>query len=368
MDEITEELVPQADILEYAKKNTSPKMPIEQKFVFSFLNSLLNSTSVKLFYRELSEEMQGGESFVMYKSLYEFADTVDSSLRHIVTYSMLKKDMRMFELISQELFTGSVTEYHGIDLAGAAVETTDEHPLRYTDESITTDMMQGLVIVGFKNYYCNDQLPGEERYQTIEELEKATNVFDTLITLTKPARVEILAFNVPWCYLSGDASNIIACGIDTSMYPTYELPFGDTESMAIIDNYSDYELINSYRTGTMWKVVNDIQIDYIIELTRKVTKEPDAIVFDYDIKYHYEEEDRTQPVWNIIEIEANEAGYNYVRVRSYKPNEPYFEKYVPIMLRINDNDPDGPCLAFEIDNGTPRTGAMFYTREKATVH
>ena len=33
------------------------------------------------------------------------------------------------------------------------------------------------------------------------------------------------------------------------------------------------------------------------------------------------------------------------------------------MLRIND-DPNSPCIAFEIENGTPTIGALFYTRER----
>lgn len=356
-----DELVSKTDIQEYAKRNTSPKMPIEEKYVFSFLNSLLNSTTVKDVYEELLNKMQANDGFVMFNSMSESANMIPDTLRHIVSYSMIKKDMRLFELISASLFTGSIAEYHSPDLSGFTVETTDEMPLRYTDEIITTDMIKSLIIIGFKNYYCNDPQPGDDRFQTQEELENSLATFETLITMCKPARIEVFLFNVPWCYLSGNETEIISSGIDTSD-PYFSAPFGDPDSMEILANYSDYELINSYRKVSLFDIKDDIRINYDIEAERTVTQGPGFIMFDYELKYYYD--GMTEEIWKKIQIESNDWNKYFVKVRAYIPDEEYFEKYVPIMLRINDNDPGGPCLALQIDNGVPTVGAMFYTREK----
>ena len=53
-------IVDKTDILNYAQRNTSPKMPIEQKYVYAFLDALLNSKSVQELYQILSDEMQNG--------------------------------------------------------------------------------------------------------------------------------------------------------------------------------------------------------------------------------------------------------------------------------------------------------------------
>lgn len=375
------ELVDKTDLQKYAKRNTSPNMPIEAKYVQMFLDALLNSTSVQELYEILSSEMQNGDSYIIYNSYSTIAANVNREpYRSIIAYAMLKKDFRLFELISASLFTGSVQEYHGSDLYENFLKETDEKPLRYTDEGTYTDMNEGLIQIGFKNYYCDDPLPdgtGSE-YQTVEELEKALADFDYIITLTKPARVEVLLFFVPFCFLSGDKDTLESVGIyipGIENPAIFSAPFGDELSMNIIDNMSDLELIESYTEVTMYDYEHNLNRDVISEKVSRITD--DAIICDYDLRCQAsssssEEGAVKDIIWGSIKIVSNAGSKTYALSKSYKDSEEYFEKYIPIMLRINDNDPDGPCLAMELQYNPSTgkyqgiTGALFYEREKAS--
>lgn len=364
------ELVDKVDIQKYAKRNTSPNMPIEAKYVQAFIDALMNSTSLQELYDILKSEMQNGDSYVIYNSYSINARNINKEpYRSIVAYAMLKKDFRLFQLISASMFTGSVKEYHGSDLYSEFIKNTDETPLHYTDEGTYTDMNEGLIQIGFKNYYCDDPLPdgtGSE-YQTTEELDKALTDFDYIITLTKPARVEVLLFFVPYCFLSGDDKTILSCGIKRSDDPAlFSCPFGDELSMNIIDNMSDKELIASYSQVSMYDYEHDINRD--VSSDRSVTIEPDCITFDYDIRCQAsssstEIDAKKDIIWSSIKITSNVGNKTFAESKSYKDGEEYFEKYIPIMLRIND-DPNSPCLPLEIVNGTPTIGALLYERER----
>lgn len=408
------ELVDKVDIQKYAKRNTSPNMPIEAKYVQAFIDALMNSTNIQDVYDFLRAEMQNGDSYVIFSSYGINARNINKEpYRSIIAYAMLKKDIRLFELISASMFTGSIQEYHGSDLYSEFTRNTDESPIKYTDEGTYTDMTEGLIQIGFKNYYCNNPLPdgtGSE-YQTIAELQKALIDFDYIITLTKPARVEVLLFYIPWCYLSGDDKTIISCGIERPEIEDesrFSCPFGDELSMNILANMSDRELIESYSQVSMYDYVHDIDRDISVEKKSKI--EDDCIVCDYTFKcqssskeddfyvkvtpvgdenpselkwYEYnslEEKYILTPdttviegkiyyqktkdsIWGSIKLLSNAGNKTYAESKSYKDGEEYYEKYIPIMLRIND-DPNSPCIAFEIENGTPTIGALFYTRER----
>ena len=411
------ELVDRVDIQKYAKRNTSPHMPIEAKYVQAFIDALMNSTSVQELYSILQSEMQNGDAYVIYSSYSVNARNLNREpYRSIIAYAMLKKDFRLFELISASMFTGSVQEYHGSDLYNQLVKTTDEQPTRYTDEGTYTDMNEGLIQIGFKNYYCEDPLEdgtGSE-YQTIEELQKALTDFDYIITLTKPARVQVLLFFVPWCYLSGDANTIKTCGIYRPGIENPDLfscPFGDELSMNIIDNMSNQELAESYSQISMYDY--DRQMELTISSEKTVRVLPKEVIFDYEFrcqksssshdiytevipvgienpvergwyeatgtgayimttdttvhldKTYYTRSTVTDNVtWGTIKIVSNVGNLTFAESKRYREEEEYYEKYIPIMLRINDNDPDGPCLALEIEHGIPTIGAMFYERER----
>lgn len=358
------ELVNKNEIQQYAKRNTSPKMDIERKYVYAFLDALLNSKSVQDLYSILSDEMQNGDAFIIFNSFWYTARNVNKEpYRSIIAYSMLKKDIRLFELISASMFTGSVVEYHGNDLYTDVTKTTDESPLKYTDEGLYTDMSEGLIQIGFKNYFCDD--PAEDgtgsEYQTLKELNTAILDFDYIITLTKPARVEVLLFYVPYCYLSGDATTILHAGIDTED-DAFECPFGDKPSMDILDTMSAEELLNCYQEVLMYDYKTQTQKN--IEATRTVKKTSDAITISFDLRT--QQANAADNIWFTIKILSNTGSKIYVKEKQYDENETHYEKYQPIMLKINDNDPDGPCLALQIEHGVPTIGAMFFRREKAT--
>lgn len=362
------ELVDKTKIQQYSIKNTSPQMPIEAKYVYAFVDSILNSTSIKDVYQMLSDELQNGNTFVIFNSFFGNAKNVNKEpYRSIIAYSMLKKDFRLFELISASMFTGSVMEYHGSDLYAESAFNTDEIPIKFTDSGIFTDMGKGEILIGFKNWYCPDPLPdgtGSE-YQTIDELNAALDDFDNIITLTKPARVQILLFFVRYCYLSGDATTIESCGIDRND-ENFLCPFGDTISMNILSNMSEQELKNLYKEVSMYDYTYNL--DRGIDVDRIVRTEPGFIRYDYDLRCmassSSEESDEKNMIWGTIKILSNAGSKSYARKFEYKEDEQYFEKYNPIMLRINDDDPDGPCLALEVDNGVGTIGALFYTRDR----
>lgn len=370
------DIVDKTDILNYAQRNTSSKMPIEQKYVYAFLDALLNSKSVQELYQILSDEMQNGDTFIIFNSFWYTARNVNREpYRSIIAYAMLKKDIRLFELISSSLFTGSVVEYHGNDLYSEVTKTTDESPLKYTDEGLYTDMSEGLIQIGFKNYFCDD--PAEDgsgsQYQTLDELNTAILDFDYIITLTKPARVEVLLFFIPYCYLSGDDKTILHCGIDTEhnippieedpdrKYVPFECPFGDKASMDVLNSMSDLELLNCYQEVSMYNYKT--QAYKSVEATRTAKIEKDNITISFDLRTQQAE---GSDVWESIKILSNTGSKIYVKEKQYDENETHYEKYQPIMLKINDNDPDGPCLALQIEHGTPTVGAMFFRREKVT--
>lgn len=361
------ELVDKTQIQKYAERNTSSKMPIEEKYVKAFLDALLNSTSVQEVYSVLKDEMQNGDSYVIYNSYALTARNLNREpYRSIIAYAMLKKDFRLFELISASIFTGSVAEYHGADLYSETTLNTDEIPLKYTDTGVYTDMTPGLIQIGFKNYYCDNPLPdgtGSE-YQTIDELMKALIDFDYIITLTKPARVGILLFFVPWCYMSGDSHTSITCGIDETS--TFETPFGDPVSMEILYNVPEIEYPTLYSDVSMYEVEEGSEniLNRSIEFSRVMTTDPDYIIFDYDFRCQSSivSAEKTY-IWGTIKITSGSKDKIYSRILTYRPDEKYFEKYNPIMLRIS-NDPNSPCLALEIENDIPTVGAMFYTRDR----
>lgn len=363
-------------IQEYAKRNTSPKMPIEGKFVEAFLDSLLNSTSIQEAYTILSDEMQNGDAFIIYNSFFPTARNLNREpYRSIIAYSMLKKDFRLFELISASLFTGSVTEYHGTDLYTNITYNTDEIPTVYTDAGAYTDMSPGIIQMGFKNYFCDDPLDdgtGSE-YQTLDELYASDDDFAYIITLTKPARVQVLEFYVPWCFMSGDENNIYTCGINLSD-PYLSMPFGDELSMNILSNMNVSELLACYSTATMvvYKIINDelVAVDKSIEYERTVKITQSFVYFDYDFRCQSssdttKDDSEENTIWGEITLKSNAGGKIYAKETAYKPDEEYYEKYNPIMLRLEDNNPDSPCLAFEIQNDTPTIGAMLYIREES---
>jgi len=357
-----ENLVDKMDIQNYSRKNTSKKMPIEEKYVQAFIDSLLNSSALKEKFQILSDETQNGDAFLLFTSYDVSAQNINKEpFRSILAYSMLKKDFLLFELISASMFTGTVAEYHGTDLYITSIKETDESPLKYTDEGGYTDMTEGLIQIGFKNIFSTEVLEdgsGSE-YQTLEEMLAALDDFNTIITLCKPARVEILIFFEPYCYLSGnqDVSQTINIKTDDIYFST---PFGDRDSMDIIDNMTDYEVTNLYQAVSYYNYDTNQALD--IDYERHVVRGNDFIMFTFEFRINAQ--GRRDPIWNHILIESDSTHNTYVKSNHYEEDKEYYERYIPIMLRINDNDPDGPILAFEVDHDICTIGAMFYIRDE----
>lgn len=365
------ELVSKKDITNYSQRNTSPKMPIEQQYVYAFIDALMNSTSLQEVYETLADEMQNGDAFIIFNSFYYTTINLNKEpYRSIIAYSMLKKDIRLFELISASMFTGKVLEYHGSDLYTNVAKTTDETPLKYTDMGLYTDMSEGLIQIGFQNYFCNEPASdgGGSEYQTLDEIYKSITDFDYIITLTKPARVEVLMFYVPYCYLSGTDTEIYSAGVDTS-FVDFQVPFGDEKSMEIINDLNDNELMELYKEVSMWDTV--LGAERTIETERQVVKGDGFIMFSYDIRTQSikakdpsdPDSDEQEFIWSKITIRSNTADKTYIQEKTYNVNNDHYEKYIPIMLRLKDG-PNAPCLAFQVEHDVATIGAMFYTRDK----
>jgi hypothetical protein len=351
----------------YAKKNTSPKFPIEEKYVNAFLQSLLNSSFVKEKYKILRDEMWNGNSFLFYNSFWKDANIVNKEPnRSIVAYAMLKKDFRLFELMSASLFTGTVEEYHGSDLYSDLVEATDEKPTKYTDSGSYTDMQEGLIQIGFKNVFCDDPLPdgtGSE-FQTLEELRTASADFEVMATMCKPARVIFLLFYQRYCFIGGNRETVNTCGVN--MDEEFYSPFGggsENTGVDVLNAMSDEELFRCYLECSM--EVNGGQKE--MEAKREVirTENPDVITFRYTFKTQEVVQDGVSTIWGKIKILPSVAALTYVREKRWKEGEDHSEKMEPVMLSLGPYAPDA-VLAFSSQDGTP-TGiaGMFYQREKA---
>lgn len=374
-------LVDKTNIQEYAKRNTSAKMPIEQLYVQAFIDSLLNSTKTKECYQTLQDIIQDGNAFVLFSSFNPTANIINKEpYRSILAYAMLKKDFRLFELISASMFTGTVHEYHGTDLMGISAKTTDETPQKFTDTSIYTDPTEGMINIGFKNIFTTEILPdgtGSE-YQTYDELLKALDVFDVLITLTKPARINVLTFHIPFCFISGnlETQQLINVTPNTETNPDVLInPLMDEDSVSVLDNTSDAELSQLYNSAVHIRYqdedkqfVENLPLSFV----RTEIREEGFTTFQYEFRTSKLPSLNTP--WYTIMVQPGVQNKVYNKT-SYKgpdgsdlPGEnkkiKYFEKYNPIMLRIEDNKPNSPCLAAIIEDGVCTVGAMFYVRDK----
>lgn len=355
------ENVSKTDIQEFAKRSTSPKMPIERKYVEAYTDALLNSTELQKVYENIMNKVQAKDQFLLFNSYWPDASNVNSEpYRSILAYAMLKKDFFLFQLIEYNLFTGTAEKYYGADLFSEIVRRTDELPTRYTDENTFTDMDAGNIVVGFKNVYTTEVLEDGtgSQYQTQEEYEKALINFATIITMTKPARTNIIVFNIPYCFLGGDETTINTININKSDQ-FFTSPFGNETAMSILRDMSISILYNTYKKVTCIDPV--LKISYPITYERTFKENSDNVVLSYDIRIQAPSED----VWGYINIEAGETSDKiFINATSYNPSKDYYEGYKPIMLRLNDNDEDGPVLAFEVNENEPQptVAALLYTR------
>lgn len=122
------ELVSLVDIQNYAVRNTAERMPIERKFLNAFISSLLNSTAVKTSYEVLKNSMWNEELPMMFLSYWDSTGTLNKEpYRSIIAYSMIKKDQKLIEMISNALFTGTTRIVYDENFAEDFVEFTDQN-------------------------------------------------------------------------------------------------------------------------------------------------------------------------------------------------------------------------------------------------
>jgi hypothetical protein len=223
-------LVSRVDIQEYAKRNTSPKMKIEQQYLQAYTDALLNSRDVMEKYRMLDEITCNGEVFNYFLSYWKNSGKVNGQvMRSVVAWSKLKKDERLFWLLLWALYTGYIRFYDNPFLEGDLAETTDEFPLRYTDEGLYTDMKGILgirgIFPGFHCIFCEDPLDyaGEE-WQTLDVLWDQLQKGKILFTMSKPGRITPFMFYQRWCYIGGDDTHEDTCGINR--LKPFQSPFG----------------------------------------------------------------------------------------------------------------------------------------------
>lgn len=199
----SENVVDTSDIVRYADRNTSIKMPIEKKIVSAYLDSLLNSTSVKLLYNKIKSAGLNGDyfSYLMnyHKNCVYFRD---EPYRSIIAHSMLKKDEELFVAVSNAFFKGTIGVFQNNELNEFVVEYTDEatqttKPTDYTtDMGLTTDMGRGLLRVGFFNKYGEGFDAEEDGIQSYEQMMESLDRFWEFIPIVKPARIGVMMIYV----------------------------------------------------------------------------------------------------------------------------------------------------------------------------
>ena len=354
-------------IQKYAEKNTSPKMPVERKYLQAFVDAMLNSSVLKEKWAILMDEMQNGDSYMMFNSFWRDAKMVNKEPnRSVVAYSMLKKDMRLFELMSASEFTGSVEEYHGSDLYTDIVKDTDEVPVKFTDKGGYTDMSEGIIQIGFKNVFCEDpqtfsteedppkrvEKAGYE-WQTLDELNAAVKEFEVMATMCKPARVIFLLFFVRYCWLSGDKTHEWSVGIKNVMWSPFGDARGENTSMDILNSMSDEEVLKCYNVASMYDGEGN---QMFLECERNYSRVPNYIILSYEFKT----QENDGVTWGTIKLEPSMSDKIYVRETRYKVGEDHSEKYVPVMLGMGDGS--GNALAFCVRDGV---AGLFFMREKA---
>ena len=314
----TDYLVDRALIQNYAKRNTSPKMKIEQQYVQAYTDSLLNSKDVMALYRKLDDITCNGDQFNYFLSYWKESGRVNEYLMRAVTaWAMLKKDERLFWLLSWCLHTGYVRFYENTMLETDVAKTTDEVPLRTTDEGLYTDM-DGLLGIkgtfpGFHCVFCDDPLPdgtGEE-WQTLDVLWAMLQKGKRLITMTKPIRITLFLFYQRWCYIGGNDTQEDTCGIDRTK--PFCSPFGWGDGIEYTDEdfwypdnflkYTDdprYPYIDS--PGWIKNIINTLPDEKLIGLYPEVTIEGYDDLKDYPWGFKQ---------WRWVRCDPAVTGYSY---------------------------------------------------------
>ena len=146
----------------------------------------------------------------------------------------------------------------------------------------------GIPYLVFQNIYCDDPINDpifNSRYQTSEEMMANMNDFTNLISICKPARAEVLIVYQPFCYMTGDANQIITAGIaENSETTPVEGPFGDSTYYNTLLSLSDEDLMTYYNSVSALDIELDMgksQDELIV--TRTVEKGSGYMLMTYQL-------------------------------------------------------------------------------------
>lgn len=327
------EIVSKTDIQEYAKRNTSPKMPIEKKYVEAYVDSMLNSTNFQQTYEDILRKTQYQDQFLIFNSYYKDAMNINMEpYQSILAYAMLKKDFFLFQLISHNCFTGSVEEFFGEDLFSDILMNTDESPLGYTDKNAFTDAGSGTIIVGFKNVYTYERLEdgSGSQYQTLNEYEDALNNFAILLTMVKPARTSVILFHIPYCFITGNGTDVSTINI-----------LHDSDLKSPFDNLTQVQTLKSLpieQLRLMYRSVECVKPDGSlrdIDVVRTVKENSDNVVFSYEMRVSA----AVGTTWDKIVIYSDKSGIDNIEfnIESYKPQEMSVYYFLRLDVKIPRN-------------------------------
>lgn len=365
----SKQLVDKSLIQKYAKRNTSAMMPIESRYVEAFIDSTLNSDAVIAEYEKLFSIMHNDDSFILINSLHENCKSLNyEPLRSIIGYSLNRKDMLLFKMISLALFKGEVNQYYGQKLLESIMLTTDESPIKTTDTGGFTDALSENPLIDFNNSYCYEDIDDEvfghitEYAQTKEQVIKASEIFDKLITVVKPARISVLLrynYNVfLGAYIKNDTLTTLYSGIDI-----IKTGFKSKEVVENLMKLSISELLELYKPSGLkvYDYENSEVKEYSCE--RFVYREDNFIEFEYNIRARFDEYAKEDDVlispFGKITINPNGSYIDYNKSESYENGKEYFQKYEPVYLGFGDGS--GNVLSFD---GTENKVGLFYVRER----
>ena len=241
-------MIDNSTIQEYAKKNTTAKIPLESKMVEAYVSALMNSNKLDDCYEELRQVVWNELRFFLFGSLWKYCNELNfEPYRSIIQYSLTRKDLNLFEMILERVFKGKgyLQQYLGTNLAGAYFDTTDDMNYKPdqsskrdaypTDLDTTTDPIRGIVLEAYWLEYSSNTT----EYVTSDELDDTLRKFYKLLTVVKPARVNIFMFLEPYCQIKAkwnDSTN----DFDFTLWNVKEVT--EYPAKAIIQNILDMDM------------------------------------------------------------------------------------------------------------------------------
>lgn len=295
------------DIIEYSKRNTSDKMPIESKFVNAFVRGIFSddfNEVVSKLKSKFSYDPENVNEFILITSLYPQLSGVSNLDKYVplIAYSMKRKDRFVMEKLCELFFgtTDGFEQYSSYEKYKSS-HTTDENPVKNTDDNYVTDYENGQIyfsypsIYYYNNYYLTactqsdkctlDDIISFLKSNSIfletdaKKLISMNNDFYTLVTVIKPARVGIIyekssSFTLATEYYFANVNNEICIKKDPiDKINGYANTFMGSVYFSDVDGYSNL----SYKQNF---ICNPNKSDFSISL---VNYDEDIYDFDFSV-------------------------------------------------------------------------------------